>query len=37
MMWFVLTLGLVAVLTVVYAVLTAASNEDDWQDDYWIK
>lgn len=37
MMLIMLTLGVIAVLTLVYACLTAASNEDDWQDDYWLK
>lgn len=37
MMLIMLTLGVIAVLTLVYACLTAASNEDDRQDDYWIR
>lgn len=36
-MIFMLTLLLVGVLTVAYAALCAASDEDDRQDDYWIK
>ena len=35
MMWFMLTLGLLAVLILVYAVLSAGSTEDEIMEDLY--
>lgn len=37
MMWFMLTLTLLVVLVLVYAVLSASSEEDEILEEYWEK
>lgn len=37
MMWFILTLALLVVLVLVYAVLSAGSTEDEIMEEYWQK